>query len=1005
MQFDLDVSPERIAIRPQAPSGLLARLRKSKAADLTAADPGDRALAFALAELTLIAEDRPGEIAIEPSEVRLSHAAAAGLDGATAAAIGLPPLPDLLFSTDVEGVIGRDDFRLAYRWTRDGAREPVRRTGAILHTSTGDRRLPSSILGAIEIAEAGRAASLEEQWNALARFRRALLADEEDEVGRVAMTDFLAGLDVHLAGGFSVEPKPGKDGLDFEVVAHDGSGVEAQPMNVDAASVAEGVRRRGALPAYRLARGSYLVVDGRARPVLEVMAAKQRAPVAEREAFVRNPWPDITAAIEADLERRGTLDGLGDADRQEEIERASAPFVEVEGYAERVRGVEVYRAQPRDPNRGGTTWLPEIFGEGSAEAVEGMSDLEVEELSRRLAAAVEDGETVFEIAGRRVPIDVTAVAALDAERERRRAAREEVETVVAPEDAAEGPRILATDDNVEEVGFLADVVPRRGGNEDAPPALLRTSLHPHQAEGLDWAREAWRAGLPGILNADEQGLGKTLQTIAFLAWLQERMEASGGAERGPILVVAPTSLLRTWEEEVRRHLDQPGLGALIRLYGSGLAAFRTGPGRETDDAEERLDLGLLRAAMAEGRAHRMWLLTTYQTLTSHQHSLGRIRFAALVFDEIQALKNPGSLAAKAGMAMNADFRIGLTGTPVENAVVDLWAIMEQLAAGALGSRRDFTARYGGAEPEALGNLHRRVFDGSDRHPLVLRRVKEDAAAYLPAKTRLLHPRAMPPGQAVLYEDARTKLGSGGLKGALRALHRIRGVSLHPAPDAIDGFEGASARLMATMDVLRDAARRGEKALVFIEDRKVQARFTALAREAFGLSRVDVINGGTPVARRQEIVERFQRGFGQPGFDVLVLGPKAAGTGLTLTAATHVVHLSRWWNPAVEEQCNDRVHRIGQNRPVTIHVPMAVHPRYGPASFDCHLHGLMERKRRLARGTLMPVGDSPDDVAALRDGLASDDVREGTPIAAVQDLYRAIGMALPEMREDGTLVVA
>jgi len=140
---------------------------------------------------------------------------------------------------------------------------------------------------------------------------------------------------------------------------------------------------------------------------------------------------------------------------------------------------------------------------------------------------------------------------------------------------------------------------------------------------------------------------------------------------------------------------------------------------------------------------------------------------------------------------------------------------------------------------------------------------------------------------------------------------------------------------------------------------------------FELDRIDVINGDTPIPRRQEIVNRFQRHLkADGGFDMLILGPKAAGTGLTLTAATHVIHLSRWWNPAVEEQCNDRIHRIGQTRPVSIHIPIALHPELGAQSFDCLLQSLMQRKRRLAEQALWPMGDSAADVSGLTQAVAS-----------------------------------
>jgi SNF2 family DNA or RNA helicase len=387
-----------------------------------------------------------------------------------------------------------------------------------------------------------------------------------------------------------------------------------------------------------------------------------------------------------------------------------------------------------------------------------------------------------------------------------------------------------------------------------------------------------------------------------------------------------------------------------------------------------LDLRDLEEAIDEGRGHRYWVLTTYTTLTNYQHSLAKIPFSTAVFDEIQAVKNPVSLRAKAALAVNAGFRVGLTGTPIENSTVDLWAIMEQLTPGRLGSLKAFRERFGEPAEGNMRELYSLMFEPqSGLPPVALRRLKEDVARDLPEKSRRLHPRLMPEPQAAAYEKARGKLASGTRGGALKMLHHIRSVSVHPdasSPTEDETYIGMSARLLAAMDILRGVRDRGERALVFIEHVKMQHRFIELTKREFGLPRVDLINGNTPIPRRQEIVNLFQRHLARDeGFDLLVLGPKAAGTGLTLTAATHVIHLSRWWNPAVEEQCNDRVHRIGQSKPVTVHVPMAIHPGYQHNSFDCLLHSLMARKRRLATSALWPMGDTEEDANRLQQMLS------------------------------------
>lgn len=220
---------------------------------------------------------------------------------------------------------------------------------------------------------------------------------------------------------------------------------------------------------------------------------------------------------------------------------------------------------------------------------------------------------------------------------------------------------------------------------------------------------------------------------------------------------------------------------------------------------------------------------------------------------------------------------------------------------------------------------------------------------------------------------RAQMGGTSKCDMLRAIHAFRGISLHPCGasecDPLDkksvrNWIAKSARIRHAVGVLERLRALGEKALVFIEDRDVQALFAAAMATHLDLDRQpSIINGSVPGERRLEIVDRFQASL--LPFDLLVLSPKAAGIGLTITAANHVIHLSRWWNPAVEDQCNDRCYRIGQQKPVTIHLPIAVHPDYGESSFDVRLDALLERKRQLSRDMLLPpVADG--DVEALFD---------------------------------------
>lgn len=1032
MDFHFSHSSQSVTLSlKQQSAGLLGRLLgRQNNGDLERIPTEERQTIYAIADLRALADESPDELEISGNEIRMSHRLAAALDGETAAALGLPPIVDLTFRTDVEGVLGSPSFKLRYEWSKNGQRQLPRRVGAILETTDGPRRLPLWLLEAIEVADDFRPASNDSaHWEALARFRQALdpgvQVSGNGPTAKISMTDFLSGLRVKLADRFSISPNTA--GSDFDVVPFSARQLE-QPGLAESNEVFESqselgdqelqtfqsrVRERGALPAYRIGQGNYLVIDRAAAPALSVMASMQHAPVDDRKTFIRNPRPAITQAVEEALRESGKLHGLDAVGEEDAIEAIAGPvFVETSEFSERVTGLKVFDKRSAEVQGGRTTWLPEDFGRRFKEALREMTRPELSELREQLSQAVASGQDSITLAGLAVPARPETIRTV----EDHITSRDNDVNSNVEEDAevSSGPIVLDTLSNTDELQWIAGLTPRQAAVPIGLPEGVRTPLKPHQSESLKWQSEAWSAGLPGILNADEQGLGKTLQTIAFLKWLQSHMSQPQAAKRGPFLVVAPTSLLVNWEEEVGRHLSDPGLGRLVRLYGSAMGGRKVpgARGRDIDGGEARIDLDFLHAAYEERRAHLFWVLTTYTTLTNYQHSLGKIPFTAVVFDEIQAVKNPFSMRAEAARAIKADFRIGLTGTPIENSAQDLWAVMDQIAPGSLDSLEEFRRRYAVPSDENMADLHSRVFKSiAGKPPIAIRRLKQTVATDLPEKSRLIHPRLMPRAQETAYEDARLKLAQAGAGAALKMLHHIRSVSVHPAPDAAAtdaDMISASARLEATFKVLREVAAKRERALVFIEHRQMQYRFIELVKAEFGLPRIDLINGDTPIQKRQAIVNRFQMHGTSPGFDLLVLGPKAAGTGLTLTAATHVLHLSRWWNPAVEEQCNDRVHRIGQTLPVTIHIPMAVHSGYREQSFDCLLQSLMQRKRRLAAAALWPMGDTEEDTAKLQQMIAegSSQDRDGDPLAsAMASMFARDGLEMPPWEADGSLSIS
>ncbi|MEU3843715.1 SNF2-related protein [Streptomyces sp. NPDC028635] len=422
-----------------------------------------------------------------------------------------------------------------------------------------------------------------------------------------------------------------------------------------------------------------------------------------------------------------------------------------------------------------------------------------------------------------------------------------------------------------------------------PPAGLHATLRDYQLRGLAWLELMTSLGLGGCL-ADDMGLGKTITVIA-LHLKRARSE--------PTLVVCPASLLGNWQREITRFAP----GVPVRRYH--------GPDRSLDD----LDGG--------------FVLTTYGTMRSAAQTLAEQAWGMVVADEAQHVKNPYSATAKALRTLPTPARVALTGTPVENNLSELWALLDWTTPGLLGPLKSFRARHAravetGEDEEAVQRLARLV------RPFLLRRKKSDPGIVpeLPPKTETDHPVPLTREQAALYEavvresmlaiEVSEGMARRGL--VLKLLTSLKQICDHPAlylkedhgPAAGDRLAHRSGKLALLDELLDTLLAEDGSALVFTQYVGMARLITAhLAARAVP---VDLLHGGTPVPERERMVDRFQAGT----TPILVLSLKAAGTGLNLTRAGHVVHFDRWWNPAVEEQATDRAYRIGQTQPVQVH---------------------------------------------------------------------------------------
>ncbi|MBL8490527.1 MAG: DEAD/DEAH box helicase [Rhodocyclaceae bacterium] len=425
-----------------------------------------------------------------------------------------------------------------------------------------------------------------------------------------------------------------------------------------------------------------------------------------------------------------------------------------------------------------------------------------------------------------------------------------------------------------------------------PGAALTATLRPYQREGLHWLSLLARLGLGACL-ADDMGLGKTIQVLALLLSLK------GREGRRPSLLVAPASLLANWMQEAARFA--PGLACLL--------AHPSGMGRDE-----------LRALDEERVAEQDLVVTSYATLP-RLPKLAEMSWRLAIVDEAQAIKNPAARQTRQVKKLAAGARIALTGTPVENRLSDLWSIFDFTHPGLLGSERafaEFSKRLSAAGH--YGPLRTLVA------PYILRRLKTDKRiiADLPDKTELTAWCSLSATQAAHYEQAVNELSAAlesadgmARKGLVLAfLMRFKQVCNHPSQWLGDGAwkpedSGKFARLR---EIAETVAARQEKLLLFTQFQEATAPLAAFLGGVFGREGL-VLHGGTPVARRRDLVRRFQEDERTPFF---VLSIKAGGSGLNLTAASHVVHFDRWWNPAVENQATDRAYRIGQHRTVLVH---------------------------------------------------------------------------------------
>lgn len=510
------------------------------------------------------------------------------------------------------------------------------------------------------------------------------------------------------------------------------------------------------------------------------------------------------------------------------------------------------------------------------------------------------------------------------------------------------------------------------------PTKLRAGieLKPHQIKGLAWLQNLIKIDpsfCRGAILADDMGLGKTLQILSLLASHYERNPSDD-----PSLIVAPIALMKNWLQESSKFFES--FPEILLLHGNELDIRKQPKGQISSELLEKKIDSLLRPNwLGESKI----VLTTYEVLRDYEFSLAKQPFSLMVCDEAQKIKTPNSLVTLAAKKQKVRFRIACTGTPVENSLADLWCLFDFIQPGLLGSLQEFSEKYRKAiERKAPNADDMRCLLRTYIDPQMLRRMKEDIASELPKKIHVSNdtydfegkPRDrlkldISPFQRKLYADGLLQLSAASKEEDARkrgrlsfaVLHFMKAVCAEPYclphidfqvdPKGLDQHKLNSPKISWLLNTLAQIRSESEKVIIFTEVRELQRCIAQFVRNQFNFSPL-VINGDTD--ERQDVIDKFQA---TPGFGVIILSPLAAGFGLNIVEANHVIHFSRTWNPAKEGQATDRAYRIGQKRNVRVYCPTIVAEDF--ITFEDNLDRLMTLKADLAGDILDGVGSDID----------------------------------------------
>ncbi|MEN8626073.1 DEAD/DEAH box helicase [Psychrobacter proteolyticus] len=656
--------------------------------------------------------------------------------------------------------------------------------------------------------------------------------------------------------------------------------------------------------------------------------------------------------------------------KQYEDDLQAKNVLDLSNYSYRVIGIgEAEKLSPSMIQKysGESTWLPQNLIDESANLSQFTSeniDASTELLEQRIQNAKAEGESFVLHPDSNVSIALEdAKNLLDELRESRgeSAAEKDIEQEQLDTDEKKKKSTLLIANNIDETNFTKKRTEILNFDEsNQPPARLPSSfrsqefsLKKHQEYGIAWLQNLYQYAptqVSGCLLADDMGLGKTLQLLCFIGEYLETADS-----KKPALVVAPVSLLENWESEINRFFSAK-FGKVLSLYGDNLKQRKIP--KHLISSQLRDDYGITKLLEDHWLGGADIVLTTYETMRDLEFSLGRVDWSVMVCDEAQKIKAPTAMVTKAAKAQKADFKIACTGTPVENSLVDLWCLFDFIQENLLGSLTEFNKEYRRPiekkddEDSAIIDDLRQLIE-----PQVLRRMKHDVAE-LPAKHEVDDCKdiAISQLQRTLYKQVSNdtqSLSEQGNKGVmLTALHKMRMICAHPLKLHRQATINDSPKAKWLIDTLELIKQKNEKVIIFTEFRDIQVFIKRLLLERYGLN-VTTVNGDTNTdskkgLTRQATIDKFQE---IEGFNAIILSTVAVGFGVNIQKANHVIHYTRSWNPAKEDQATDRAYRIGQDKEVYVYYPSISAQDF--ETFEIKLDKLLSSKRRLADDMLEP----------------------------------------------------